>query len=357
MEENINLNLFPNTHVKPFDGMSVTADTWLKAHNEHRQALRAHDLFFHGSGIVFGLEVTANEPPNQFVYIKPGVAVDSGGNVIVLSETVAYDFSGSAEGLLYLIIGHGDRETGGVEDEVKFTHDEFVIAARPSIPKRPVVELGRINLLGAGKPILSPKDPLHPVTGELDFRFRSQLISQLLRPVHVGVFNLGKKTPESKKDWDYLGSECIRSHFCKLITDNIDSPNADINQFDLVCLSSNGTFKSDANFIRSLRKYLDTGKYILIEAIDEDAETAFNTLLEKLEVSLNLLQPDNPILTTPYLFNDIPQGKILTNDHVIYSIGGFISSWGGKTAASRADIRSAHEWGINLLSACLDDSG
>lgn len=357
MEDNTALTIFPKTHVKPFDGMSVTADAWLQAHNEHRQALQAHDLFFHGSGIVCGLDVTANDPPDQYVFISPGVAVDPVGNVIVLTETVAYDFSASVEGSLFLVLGHGERESGGVEAEVKYIHDEFVIAARPTIPKRPVVELARVTLAGAGKPVQTASDSSHPRIGELDLRFRVQLESRAIRPVQVGVCSLGKDIPEAFSGWDYLSRECQRSSFCKLVVDTGVSPVVDLSRFDVICLSAIGTFKSEDATVKSLRAYLKAGKPLLVEALDLAAESAFNVLFEKLDLKLHPLPAYDALLTTPFLFSSPPGGQVLRDKQVIYATGGFSPAWSGKNVTSRAEIRSGHEWGINLLNACLNRSG
>lgn len=357
MEDNAAFTIFPKTHVKPFDGMSVTADVWSQAHAEHRQALQAHDLFFHGSGIVCGLEVTANDPPDQYVFISPGIAVDSAGNIIVLNEVVAYDFGSAVDGLLYLVLGHGERESGGVEAEVKYIHDEFVIAARPSIPKRPIVELARITLPSAGAPIHTANDVLHPRQGELDLRFRVQLESRAIRPVQVGVCSLGKDIPEAFSGWDYLARECQRSNFCKLIVDTGVSLAADLSRFDVVCLSAIGAFKPEAAATKPLQTYLSAGKPLLVEALDIAAESAFGALFEKLERNLKPLPSYDALLTTPYLFSTPPGGQILRDKQVIYATGGFSPTWSGKNVATRADIRSAHEWGINLLNACVNRSG
>ena len=80
------LKEFPNKRIKPVDGMAVTADVWEEEHRYHRQLLRYHNLYNHGSGIVTGLQVIASDPADTSVYILPGVAVDSVGNTIVISE-------------------------------------------------------------------------------------------------------------------------------------------------------------------------------------------------------------------------------------------------------------------------------
>ena len=139
-------NNFPKKQIKPYDGMSITAAVCAEAHEEHRQTERAHNLFLHGNGIITGLEVVANDPPDKHVFISPGIAIDSGGNVIELTEPVAYDFGNTTEGTLYLLLGHGEREVGGVQKESRYLQNEFVIAARSTLPKRASVELGRITI-------------------------------------------------------------------------------------------------------------------------------------------------------------------------------------------------------------------
>ena len=42
MNDSAKIKYFPKYSVKAYDGMSVTADVWETAHNEHRDALRAH---------------------------------------------------------------------------------------------------------------------------------------------------------------------------------------------------------------------------------------------------------------------------------------------------------------------------
>ena len=82
---------FQNARIKPIDGMAVTADVWEKSHDYHRAQQSMHNLFGHGAGIASGLEVLASDPPDNSIYILPGVAFDRAGQMIVLQEPVAYD--------------------------------------------------------------------------------------------------------------------------------------------------------------------------------------------------------------------------------------------------------------------------
>ncbi len=170
----------------------------------------------------------------------------------------------------------------------------------------------------------------------------------------MGVCALGKEDPEAALGWDYLGRECLRSNSYKLIVDTCLSLAADLSPFDIVCLSAAGSFKADAAAVKTLRAYLESGKPLLVEALDQAAETPLAALFEKLGLDLQALPVDDALLTTPYLFTAPPVGQVTRGKQVICSLGGFSPAWSGKTSANRADIRSAHEWGINLLTACLD---
>ena len=87
MTDNTLANQFPRKYIKPYDGMSITADVWGQAHEEHRQTVFAHTSTLHGAGIITGLDVIANDPPGQVVFITAGAAVDQTGHIIVVPET------------------------------------------------------------------------------------------------------------------------------------------------------------------------------------------------------------------------------------------------------------------------------
>ena len=81
---------FQLKRVNPFQGLVIDTDTWRDAHNYHRDQQRLHTLVFHSAGIVEGLEVTANNPPDLSVDIHPGIAIDPEGNTIIVPQTQHY---------------------------------------------------------------------------------------------------------------------------------------------------------------------------------------------------------------------------------------------------------------------------
>lgn len=366
MKDTSALSIAPKTRIKPYDGMSVSAAVWAQAHDEHRLARQSHDLLFHGSGILAGLEVVANDPPGQIVFVSPGAAVDPAGNLIILSEPVAYDLGTASEGPLYLMLGHGEREVGGVEAEVKYIQNEFVLAARPSLPKRPAVELARLVISAKEKVVKNAANSTRPVEGELDLRFRNFIGPQPTSLGRVAVCNLGKDgyTVEVETGWDLLSLECARNSAYRLVVDSGIPLSEGLLSYDLVYLFANNAFKVDDKKVAAVRAYLDTGRCLILEALSPVAEDSFKVLLSGLAVSPKAPERGHALFTAPFLFGTPPRGfhgnTVLMTENLIYSSAGYSLAWSGKFEAgspTRADIRDAHEWGVNMLQYCLQRAG
>lgn len=364
MKDTSVLNLFPKKQVKPFDGMSITAEVWDQAHEEHRQMMRAHNLVAHGGGIITGLEVVANDPPDQYVFISPGVAVDPVGNIIVVPEPVAYDFESTAPGPLYLLLGKGEREVGGVGNEARYSQDEFVIAARTTLPKRPSVELARISLSAAGKPINNAGDPLHPGPDALDLRYRSSVGPAPLQNVNVLVTGLEKDESDVLKGWDQLArfSQMVSKYH--IIVDGEPQLPQDLGLYDLIFMGSKGSYSPDASQLKSLTDFLEQGGTLMVEAVSASAQEACQKMFKKLKLTPAKPDPSSPLFSMPFLFAEAPPGfsgnQVQVGKHILYSTAGYARSWAGKAAsgvASRSDIRTAHEWGLNLISLGLKQAG
>jgi hypothetical protein len=361
MNPSESLSNFSKTRIKPYDGMSVTADVWAQAHDEHRSARKAHDLFFHGAGIITGLEITANDPPDQYVFVSPGVALDSEGNLIVLTEAVAYDFGDAVEGELFILLGHGERETSGTENEIRYLQNEFVIAARPRLPKRPVVELARVRLGHRGNAIKNAAHPLHPDVDEIDMRYRVEVAPKSGQMVKVAVSYLGQGNPNGiLAGWDYLSREVSRNTPNHLAVDQLPVITGDIQNYSLVYLCGNGTFKLDNATLKELKTFLEQGKAIIVEAFDDAADESFKPLIGGLGVTVKPLAEYDSILKSPFLFNLPPEGyqgnKVLIGKGLVYSNARYALAWSGKVSGgsgSRSDIRSALEWGVNIIQYCL----
>ncbi len=362
MKKNAAFDKFPQKHLAPYDGMSITAEVWTQAHEEHRTASQAHNVNLHGSGIITGLEVVANDPPDQYVFISAGAAIDSAGNVIVVNEQVAYDFGNSSEGTLFLLLAHGEREVGGAKKSPKYQQYEFVITARPSLPKRPTVELARIHIEDTGKPIKNADDAAHPAAEMLDLRFRSEIAPADKELVRVLVLGLGSAMDDVVAGWDALANAAPQLSDYKLVVDSAkaDAPLIDLNTYDLVYLGMSGAFLPKAATTKALTEYLEKGKMLFVEALDEGAKDSSLAFLKKLKQTPKKLGKDTHLLSSPFLFGALPDGfagnHVETADQTLYTTAAYSLGWNGRTqsgSSSRADIRSAHEWGINLICHCL----
>jgi hypothetical protein len=160
--------------------------------------------------------------------------------------------------------------------------------------------------------------------------------------------------------WEYLGRECARSSPYVLVVDTHVPLSNELLSYDLVYLSGKGTFKLDTDHTKTLRALLDGGRMLIAESLDAAAEKSFGAAFEKLGLTLSHLESTHPTLITPFLFNAPPAGplgnQVQVNGRMIFSTAGYSLAWGGASAsgqACRADIRSAHEWGINLLHECV----
>ncbi len=356
------LDLFPRKHLSPYDGLPITAEVWAQAHEEHRRADRAHRLHLHGSGIITGLEVQASDPPDQYVFISPGAAIDAAGNLIVVPEPVAYDFSNSAEGLLYLLLAHGEREVGGLEHQPRYRQDEFVISARSTWPRRPSVELARIVLPQTGLPIRNADDPLHPAPGTLDLRFRRRVLARPRRQVYVlAVTDQADQVEDLSAGWDALARAAAQLDALILHSDTyaaaqLPAPLPDYDLLYLLCQE-----KPPASWDGLLARQLEEGKPLLLEAATPQADAACRSWLKKQNRPLRPLAANTSLFLQPYLFGRPPQhlapGRLETAPALLYSNAAYALGWRGQSETgwrSREEIRTLHEWGLNLLHYCLE---
>jgi len=349
------LKKYPKSQIKPYDGMSITAEIWHEAHDEHRQALQAHNLLLHGAGVVTGLEVIANDPADRHVFISPGMAIDPTGQAIILTEPVAYDFGSSVEGELFLMLGHGEREIASTNNEIRYLQSEFVIAARTSIPKRPAVELARVKLSSAGAAIKNAVDTAYPEMDELDLRFRPVINTSLRRSIRIGIYQLGTKpSADVFAGWQLLSREVSRSTRYDLVIDKLAAIPGGVSDYDLLYLAGSGAIKLDAHQVESLKAFIKSGKAVMAEALDEAAVDSLGGLVDKLGPKLKPPTKSDTILNSPYLFTSAPEGNfgstVTIGNSLVFSSARYAYAWCGKTAkGSREEIRSSHEWGINML--------
>lgn len=365
------LQEFPSKRIKPVDGMAVTAQVWEEAHEYHHQRQRFHTMLYHGAGVVTGLEVIASDPPDTSVYILPGVAVDPAGRTIVLPQPVSYDIGQEMKGLLYLLLSHGESrpragESQGQEGGPTYIHAEFSISARTALPNSPCVELARVERDSRKDPFLDAHNPAHPNPNEIDLRFRREVGAP--RRVSVAVCYLGEVADKKHgRGASYLAHALShQGRYYVTVDDDVSlAPGVEANA--LIYLVGQGEFELSSGQMNGLFNFVTRGRGTLfIESIDSASESSFLNILRATEMTPEPLQPGHRLLVHPYLFIVPPPGfeleteeipKVLVRDGVIFSPCNYGLVWQGEIrdgVPSREQIRSAIEWGSNIVAYARD---
>jgi hypothetical protein len=259
------------------------------------------------------------------------------------------------------VIGHGEREIGGVDSDTRYIQDEFVVAALPKIPSRPAVEIARIQIQDPKKPIKDAANPLYPLLGELDLRFRNEISPKAITPILVGLVNLGGKPDKNViAGWEKFSAQAAGFSSYKVIIDNNPTVIKDLARYQLAFLSGKGNFKVNKTDLASIKKYIKEGGSVLLEALDQPARESCDALIEELGINLKPASAGDELLEKPYLFAAVPVGEsealVEAGKKFVYSRAAYSLVWAGKQASqpvSREKIRALHEWGVNLIDFCL----
>jgi hypothetical protein len=364
------LQQYPLKRIKPEDGMAVTQEVWEEAHEYHRKAQNLHTLFAHGSGIITGLEVIASDPPDTSVYILPGVAIDPAGQMILLPQPVSYDIGNEMEGRLYLLLNYGEshprKSDNGNRDEGAplYIHSEFAITAQTVLPGTPYVELARVNRSSRDSTFGNAQNPVQPGLDELDLRFRREIGAP--PEVSIAVTYLGQVVDRKQgRGANYLAQALnYTGDYYITVEDDVPLGPAIVTK-TLVYLVGQGEFELDQVQINGLRNYVHRGKgTLLIESVDGAAETSFLNFLQTAGMRPENLPAASRLLSQPYLFAAPPAGfetqdnpKLLMSEGVVFSTHNYGLLWQGERRgrlASREEIRSAIEWGGNIITYSVE---
>jgi hypothetical protein len=360
------LTLFPQRKIRAYDGMPITAEVWDEAHSYHDQAQRSHNLFFHGAGILLGMDVVASDPPDQMVYILPGAAVDPTGQLIVLSEPVAYDLGNDTDGQLYLFISYRKSITNyhrAEQDSTpEYTEDQFLIAASPNLPEQPVIELARFNRKNRTAAIQDAQNPLQPQRDEIDLRYRPVVTVKSEQVVCAAVAYLGDGVEKDLgPGLSRLTGELRRAAQISLIVDDDVQLGPEVSAYGLVGLAAKGSFKLSSVQVKGLKGYLERGGVLLMEYADEPARACLVDVCAQLGIKPQHISHSHPMLSHPYLFSAPPagysDGEVLAADGLLLSGKQYGKAWGGETregSQSREETRSLVEWAANLLNYVAD---
>jgi len=370
------LNAFPSKRIFPVDGMAVTAEVWQEAHTYHRRQQQFHAMAAHGPGIVTGLEVIGSDPADSSLYIRPGIAVDSYGQTVVLPESMAYDL-GAAQGLLYLLLTHGEshpQADGDQEDGPHHVFAQFGIEAVSALPEAAHVELARIRRQGRDAPIVDAKDASLPGHNEIDLRFRRMIGANAQAPLMLAVSYAGG--PEGRRHGhgaSFLARALRHGGQPAWVDDGVPL-SSELEPYALVYLVGEQAFQLSREEMNVLYAYLQGGGVLLVESCrhstsggEPPSDASFFELFASMGIQIEEPDRHHPLLQEPFLFSAPPPGfetegtpQVLTGGGVIFSTFDYGCLWNGERRggpATREEIRTAMEWGNNIVAYALGRHG
>lgn len=381
MSPNELVQRFPNKRLVAADGMAVTADIWNLAHDYHRGFLAAHFNSIYGTGIVTGLEVTADNPPGQHVHVSPGIAIDHYGQIIVVAAPQAYNLR-NQEGTVHLILTYSEgspRSEANAEgaDSPRFAQIGYSLEAKTALPEEPYVELARIRRPTATIAVTNAKNPESPTTCEIDLRFRGRVLSSSAQPATIAVNTLDAQVAnEHVIGWQNFARELRHTTMRPIWIEPNIALESELPTYPLLCLVAAQGFNLSRIALTRIHEYLHKGGILLFESCRRsqsrgvaEADSALERLVEGMGGQLLALPANHPLMQKPYFFPQLPAGYEQNNAGslriaqgigkgiILHSTLDYGCVWAGtrgRQSISREELRAAFEWGNNLLTFALD---
>ena len=362
----------PMRRIEPIDGMAVTAQVWQEAHEYHRRQRQMHDVLRHGPGILAGLRVIASDPPDSSIYVLPGVALDRLGRTIVVTEPVAFDLGG-AHGLVHLLLTYEEsppRTDATDGDSPLYVHSQFGVEVVATPSDGHGVELARVRRRDRESAIRDAKDGAHPQADELDLRFRWEVEPQVQQPLSLGVCYTGGTVQDRQAHGADNLARFLRQNGRHMCVDDGVRLTQPLEAYTMLYLVGHDAFQLSRDEMNALYTFLQAGGTLLYESCRRDsgdgdppADASFLDLAGSMGIQMQEVAADDDLLVQPHLFAAPPPGfeagdagRVLLGQGVIFSAADYGCLWLGRQRgkrASREEIRSALEWGSNLLAYAL----
>ena len=360
--------------VNPFMGLMIDAQTWGDSHDYHRLAGQVHSLAMHGWGIVTGLEVDAASPADRSVWIRPGVAIDPDGRMIIVAQPFRYQITTQVAGLMYLVLMFREIPTQpaiSIEDGSEKPSrllEAYAIYERDRLPDQPHVELARVMLTDGKKSLKDAADSTHPQGDEIDNRFREQAgirpgpratisvwkpekAEAALASHYSGPTRLYSALTNSSIEW-----RLRRRDYVEGSTEPIDA--------DLLIMPFTASTKISEAEGNLLSVFLDQGGVLLLEgcasATSPEAQKVIGAISQAVRRKPQPVTRNHPLLSSRHVFSAPPPGasagQLFEGDGLLVSTSDYTCAWNGgldKKAMDRADIRTAVEFAENMLAYAL----
>ncbi|HEX5416463.1 MAG TPA: DUF4159 domain-containing protein [Chloroflexota bacterium] len=358
--------------VNPFRGLMIDEAAWADAHDYHRILARLHLLAGHGWGIVDGLEVIADENNPGVVIIRPGLAVDPLGHVMVIGQERRLPYNVATGVTLYVAARLREdkvmpqRYWSDVDEYTRVVEKcETVVQTTP--PTKPSLELARVVVDG---PVRNAANLFEPRTGEIDLRFRERL--QLRPRTHLAVAQLvldDGGEPAGGPQNHQIGLRFLlreiglTSPYRGRWGGTVKAENP-IPPVSLLYLTGNRGFAVDDVATERLRKFLDAGGVLFADGCAGGEAGRFAasvaTLAKSLGRELRPVTRWHPLLSARHPFALPPLKAGPTNgegvtlaegDGIILTTADYGCAWTGghgEDALPRDTVRAALELGVNV---------
>lgn len=359
------------------DGLLLTAERWHRAHNYQRKRQNLHYQSINQPGIVCGLgvraipapeEVAAQYRDHRWVQIQPGIAIDLEGNPIIVTHPlnfrIATELKESEPVTIYLVAQYRDPNQLEETPDTEIVQETFRIDERRCPPGPLEVELCRVLLQNHKKSISAPHDVFFPGYGDLDLRYR--------RPAQARPQGLVNIAQINHDDSDGSRNFFNLTYLLRAVEDMYPALRGadtvaqatwedDLYPYELLYVTGSKSLSLNNHQFSMLSNYLKTGGTLLVDAPSSATELiqSIQTLAQQMRSPLKSLQEsrrDHPLRVKPFLFSTLPmidqtELQLLSGGGIILAIGDLARSWGLDEGLnqSRADLRTAHELGINIL--------
>jgi pSer/pThr/pTyr-binding forkhead associated (FHA) protein len=358
------IGLEPLRRVNPFRGLMIDETTWAEAHDYHRAAARLHGLITHGWGIVDGLDVLADPATPNGLLVRPGVALDTRGQVLFLPTEVRLTTVGQDGQVRYVVARYAEETTEpqrAWSDEEEHTRivERCQIAIERATPVGTAVELARIVVAPTVRDAL---DPTLPRDGELDLRFRERLPVRPRPELAVAQLLLGGDTAASaptdaalhRLGLRFLLREIALSTPYRARWAGVAAPDEPIPPVALLYLAGTGEFPVDDALVQSIGAFLGGGGILLADPCGDDEARvgAVRALTARLSIALEPVTRWHPLLTARHVLPGLPTGlELHAGGGIALASGDLGCAWQGgplDRPAGREVVRAALELGTNV---------
>jgi hypothetical protein len=206
---------------------------------------------------------------------------------------------------------------------------------------------------------------MFPGINEIDVRFRRDVGAGVADIATVGVVYLGNVDEQVQgRGAAYLARALNRMPGFHVVVDD-DVPLAPgVQNYTMIYLVGEGKFEMDRSQVRGLQGYVARNGTLFVESCDAAAASTFGSYFSEMGVQLDDLAPGSVLLTDPFLFAEPPPGfetagspSVQVGEGVIFSTHNYGRLWYGQDRSrppSRQDIRTAMEWGGNLVTFAVN---